>query len=164
MENLGIDLKLIIAQIINFFILFIIFKKFISVPFLNFVKEERRKEEEKNKLLKDMEEKSLKLDEQKKMMKQEQNKEMEKMMYSTAQGAEALRQELIKKAEKEAADIVAKGKLQIEDEKAKMDKQMKSQLIDISTMLVEKGLQNYLDEEKKRAVTQNILNSLPNGK
>jgi len=75
--------------------------------------------------------------------------------------AESVRQELVNKAETEAKDILAKAKIQIEEEKVKLDQEMKSKLVTVSTMLVEKGLQSYLTDDAKRQVTQNILKSLP---
>ena len=161
MENLGIDLKLIIAQLINFLILFVIFKKFMAKPFLNFIRDERKKEESKNKLLVELDEKTQNLDKQRSLLKQEQKKEMEKTMQELSRQAETFRQELVKKAESEAKDILAKAKIQIEEEKVKLDQEMKSKLVTVSTMLVEKGLQSYLTDDAKRQVTQNILKSLP---
>ena len=161
MENLGIDLKLIIAQLVNFLILFVIFKKFMAKPFLNFIRDERKKEEDKNKLLADLEEKSQNLEKQRALLKQEQKKEMEKTMQEVSRQAESVRQELVKKAEKEALDILAKAKTQIEEEKLKLDRDMKSRLVTVSTMLIEKGLQSFLTEDQKRQVTQNILMNLP---
>ncbi len=161
MENLGIDLKLMIAQLINFLILFVVFKKFMAKPFLNFIREERKKEEDKNKLLAELEEKAQGLDKQKAFFKQSQKKEMEKTMQEVTQRTETLRQELIKKAEKEAQDILAKAKSQIEEEKVKLERDMKSRLVTLSSMLVDKGLQNFLTDEQKRQVTQNILKNLP---
>lgn len=161
MENLGIDLKLIIAQLINFLILFVVFKKFMAKPFLNFIKDERKKEEDKNSLLAELDEKTQSLDKQKALFKQSQKKEMEKTMQEVTKQAEAMRQELIMKAEKEAQDIITKAKSQIEEERVKLDRDMKSRLITLSTILVDKGLQNFLTDDQKRQVTQNILKNLP---
>ena len=161
MENLGIDLKLMIAQLINFLILFVVFKKFMAKPFLNFIRDERKKEEDKNKLLAELEERMQGLEKQKTLFKQEQKKEMEKTMQEVAHHAETMRQELVKKAEKEAEDILSKAKIQIVEEKLKLDRDMKSHLVTVSTMLIEKGLQSFLTEDQKRQVTQNILKNLP---
>ena len=161
MENLGIDLKLIIAKLINFLILFVVFKKFMAKPFLNFIKDERKKEEDKNKLMSELEEKVQSLEKQKALFKQEQKKEMEKTMQEVSSQADNVRQELVKNAEKDAQDILAKAKIQIEEEKLKLEREMKSRLVTVSTMLVEKGLQSFLTEDQKRQVTQNILMNLP---
>ena len=67
----------------------------------------------------------------------------------------------LKKAEKEAEDILAKAKIQIEEEKLKLDRDMKSRLVTVSTMLIEKGLQSFLTDDQKRQITQNILKNLP---
>ena len=161
MENLGIDLKLIIAQLINFLILFVVFKKFMAKPFLNFIKDERKKEEDKNKLMSELEEKVQSLEKQKALFKQEQKKEMEKTMQEVSSQADNVRQELVKNAEKDAQDILAKAKIQIEEEKLKLEREMKSRLVTVSTMLVEKGLQSFLTDDQKRQITQNILKNLP---
>jgi len=50
MEKLGVDIKLLIAQITNFILFFIVFKKLVSKPFKNFLDDERKKEELKEKL------------------------------------------------------------------------------------------------------------------
>jgi F0F1-type ATP synthase membrane subunit b/b' len=44
MENLGIDLKLIVAQLVNFGIFFFVFQKFISKPFLAHLKKKQEEE------------------------------------------------------------------------------------------------------------------------
>jgi F0F1-type ATP synthase membrane subunit b/b' len=41
MENLGIDGKLLSAQLINFILFFIIYKKYIAKPFMAFLKKEK---------------------------------------------------------------------------------------------------------------------------
>ena len=51
MENLGIDGKLLLAQIINFVLFFILVKQFVVKPFTNFLNQERKNEEDKDKLL-----------------------------------------------------------------------------------------------------------------
>src|SRR3989344_4531891 len=47
MEGLGIDLKLLIAQIINFGLFFYVFKRFLAKPFVSFIDEEKQKEAER---------------------------------------------------------------------------------------------------------------------
>ena len=51
MENLGIDGKLLLAQMINFVLFFILAKQFMVKPFTSFLNQERKNEEEKNKML-----------------------------------------------------------------------------------------------------------------
>ncbi len=47
MEKLGVDLKLLIAQAINFILFFFIVKKYIAKPFSQFLKSEKENEKEK---------------------------------------------------------------------------------------------------------------------
>jgi len=91
MENLGIDLKLMIAQSINFLLFFFIVKKFIAKPFTNFLEEEKNKEKEKQKLLEEAQkiEENLKIKEQK--IKEEANREMKKIIEETKKNALVLK-------------------------------------------------------------------------
>jgi F-type H+-transporting ATPase subunit b len=162
MENLGIDTKLIIAQLVNFIILFFVFKKFISNPFVKFINEERRKDEEKNKLLGDLNERAAALEAQKMNLRQEQKKEMEKVMTEIRTEATQLKEELVQKAHKEAEEIITKSKRQIEEERVELYKELKQKVVTVSTLMVEKGLQNFLNEQEQRNITQNILENLPN--
>jgi len=82
MENLGIDGKLLIAQLINFGIFFLLFAKFISKPFLKFLQQERRNEKDKESLLgklkKGEEELGLQEKEMRNKIKKERNEIIEK--------------------------------------------------------------------------------------
>jgi len=51
MEALGIDIKLIIAQVVNFFLFLILFKKFMAKPFYNYLDKLQRNNEDKEKIL-----------------------------------------------------------------------------------------------------------------
>ena len=48
MDKLGIDVKLLIAQLVNFGLFFFIFQKFIAKPFLGLIKSEEKKEKAKH--------------------------------------------------------------------------------------------------------------------
>jgi len=49
MEGLGVDVKLLIAQVINFLLFFYIFKKYLAKPFQKYLDEETKKTARKRK-------------------------------------------------------------------------------------------------------------------
>jgi len=57
MESLGVDVKLLIAQIVNFLLFFLIFKKFIAKPFSQFLVTEKQKEQERERILLELKQK-----------------------------------------------------------------------------------------------------------
>lgn len=148
MEQLGIDLRQIVAQLINFILFFLIFKKFIATPFINFLNEGRRKEKETEDILL-----KLKLDEENLSQKQikmqaEMKKEIERVLQE---------------AKKEAEEIKSRAKKQLEEEREKLNQAAKEKMIDLSVAIVNKAFKDFLDDETKKKITRYILNNLAKG-
>ncbi len=160
MENLGIDLRLLIAQVINFVLFFIIVKKFIMAPFSKFITDEKQREKDKDKLLQDAKkiEEGLVLKE--KEFNEKSQKELKKLLDDAKKRAEALTDEILEKAQKEAESIKNKMKTQMEAERDALYRDVKSKVADLSIELVNEGLIFALDENTKKKVTQRILKNL----
>ncbi len=157
MENLGIDGKLLLAQMVNFVLFFILVKKFVVKPFTTFLNQERSRDEEKNKLLekiKRSEEASL---EAEKKMKEKMKKELEVLFIQSKKEAQTLRADLIKQAEDDAQEIRDKNKKLLEEEKSTLYREVKDKIIRTSLMIVEKALKESLDESSRKQVTNFIV-------
>lgn len=160
MDQLGIDIRQIIAQVINFVLFFVIFKRFIAVPFSKFIDEEKEKAKETDAALA-----RVKMDEEHLITKQVQLKEeikreLEKAMKEAKKEAAALKNELIAEAKNDAEEIKKKGKSQVEDEREKLNQSIKERMVDLSIAIVNKAFKNYLDEETKKNITKYILDNL----
>lgn len=160
MENLGIDIKIMIAQAINFILFFFIVKKFIAKPFNAFLEDERDKEKEKQRLL----ESAKKIEEdlviKKEKMKAETQKEMKIIIEETKKNARELKESLFEEAKKEAEEIKKKMRTQLMEEKETLYKEVKKKVAELSFDLVNKGLKETLDEETQKKVTEKILKNL----
>lgn len=161
MENLGIDYRLIIAQLINFAVFFFIFKKFIASPFFSYIKKEKSEEETRQKLLTELEHGEQTLQTKETELEQKMKAERSKIIEEAKKGAEKVKQDMITQAEKEAADIVSKAKEQLEEERNGMHKEMKQQIANLSGIVVRKALGEYLTGDAQKKVTENILRNLP---
>ena len=161
MENLGIDYKLMIAQVINFGLFFIIFKKFIAKPFLNLIKEEeenaKKNEQLKSKLLKQDEEIELRRN----SFKDELNKKEDDLISSAKDRAKAVELKIIEDAEEDAKRIKKDALLEIESEKQDLYKQLKNKISQLSLIIVDKSLKEVLNEDTKRKITSAIIKNLP---
>ena len=161
MENLGIDYKLMIAQVINFGLFFIIFKKFIAKPFLNLIKEEeenaKKNEQLKSKLLKQDEEIELRRN----SFKEELNKKEDDLISSAKDRAKAVELKIIEDAEEDAKRIKKDALLEIESEKQDLYKQLKNKISQLSLIIVDKSLKEVLNEDTKRKITSAIIKNLP---
>src|SRR3990167_6957986 len=142
MENLGIDIKLMLAQLINFVLFFIIIKKFVAKPFQSFLQTERQKEAEKQKLLEDAQKQEEVLANKQKELEKKMKQEFDKTLA-------------------EAKVEANKIKKEIEQEKEALYKQVKKKVSDLSLFLVAKSLREILDTEERKKVSAKILSSLP---
>lgn len=160
MENLGIDIKLLIAQLINFGLFFFIYKKFIAGPFIMMMKGEKKKDAERKKMLEDVAKQKETLAQQEKDAKEEIHKKTEESLKAVHHAAELEKIVLIKKAHEESAEIVKKAGKQIEEERHQMEKQYKETLAKVSVMTVEHVLKDFLTEDMQKQVTGKILSNL----
>lgn len=157
MEGLGINFKLLLAQILNFVIFFFIFKRYIAKPFLNFIKQGKEKEAEKERILSELKAKEEKMAEEETKHQKKMKSEMQAALKRVTQEAAKLREELIQKTKDEVADMKAKAQAQTEDERAKMLREIRGRIVDLSVTIVNSALKDYLTDNAKKEVTDNIL-------
>lgn len=160
MENLGIDPKLLIAQLLNFVLFFILFQKLISRPFLNFLRQERKKEEEKQHALSEIKKKEDTMSTMEQEMRHKAKKQIDEILAAAKTDAERLRQDMSAQARKEADQIVARARQEIGEEKTKLYKEVKEKAVELSTLIVTSALQEYLTEDVQKKVTHHILNNV----
>jgi F-type H+-transporting ATPase subunit b len=157
MENLGIDGKLLLAQIINFVLFFILVKKFLLKPFTAFLNQERKNEEEKNKLLDRLKKSEEASQEAEKKAKEKIKKEFDLLFIQAKKDAQNIRADLIKQAEADAQEIREKSKKLLEEEKNSLYREVKDKIIKTSLMIVDNALKESLDEPARKQVTNFII-------
>lgn len=163
MEKLGIDIKLLIAQLINFGIFFFVIKKFIAKPFMSFLKQEQKNEADKQKAQREIQQKEEELASYEKKSREEMKRAFDKAITKVKEDANVLRVQLIEQARGDASDLVERAKKQIDEERGKMEQDLKDKLAEASTLVVYKALSEYLTEDDQRKITQHILTRLSKG-
>lgn len=164
MENLGIDIKLLIAQLINFGIFFFLIKKFVAKPFTKFLKEERSKDEEKTELLDKLKKSEEAEVINEKKMREKVKKELDLLFAQSKKEAQEIREELIKQAEADAKEIREKNKKLLDEEKNILYREVKDKIVKTSLLIVEKALKESLDEASRKQVTNFIIKNYQGGK
>jgi len=160
MENLGIDIKLLIAQLINFGLFFFIYKKFIAGPFVLMMKNEKIKDANRKKMNEEGEKQRAELVQQEKASKEEIRKKTEESLKAVRRSAEIERAALIVKAQDESKEIVKRAGRQIEEERQQMEIQYKDTLAKVSVMTVEHVLRDFLTEDMQKQVNAKVLSNL----
>jgi F0F1-type ATP synthase membrane subunit b/b' len=160
MENLGIDVKLIIAQSINFLVFFLIYKKFIANGFLKFLNEEKKKSEIIASLDQEITKKREELLEEKKQLKYEVKKEVEALRRSLMEEINEEKKKILENAKKEAALFKERSKKQIEEEQVKMQTEFKKKISDFITLAIESAFKDFLDEKQEKEIMSRVFKNL----
>lgn len=160
MEQLGIDARLLIAQLINYLAFFLIFQQFIAKPFMHFIKQQKKQEKEKEETMVKLQEGEKAMQEREKEFEEKAQKKIDTLIKQAREDAEKIREELITEANKEAGDILAKTKKQIEEERLQMQEDIKKQAADLSVTIVERALGEYLTGEAQKKITDHIVTKL----
>ena len=164
MEALGIDLKLLLAQTINFVLFFIIFKKFLYAPFLKFLDMERKNELEKQRLLKDLQEKETGLEKREQEVLADARAQALQIMKTAEETADKKKKEILKNAHDEIVDMKLKAKKDIEDERTKLHDEVKSHVIQVSRTLTTSVLKDFIDEKNQHSILERIFKEMKKGK
>jgi F-type H+-transporting ATPase subunit b len=157
MENLGLDTKLIISQVLNFLVFFFIFTKFMAKPFSAYIAKQKEQDEERNRISEALQKRESELKAEQEKTRKQMKKELDEAIARAKEDGEKARVEIIEKAKRDAADIVATAKAQIDQEREELVREMKKRSVDMSVLLVNKGLDDYLSDDAKKSVTKHIL-------
>src|SRR3990167_1299416 len=116
MESLGIDPKLLIAQIVNFALFFILFKKFLAKPFAKFLTDEKNKELEGEKSIQKVKKMETEAVQKEQVAHAKIKKEEAVVLAEAKKQGEKLKEDILVQAREEAEDIKKKAKKQTEIE------------------------------------------------
>lgn len=164
MDNLGIDFKLIIAQLINFGLFYILFKKFVAKPFLNLIKEEEENDKKRDEIKVKLEKQDEEINSERDKLEKEIAKKEEEIILDAKERAKSIKDDLIKESEDEASRIKVKALKEIDAERQDLYKELKHRITELSLIVVNKTLKDILTTEMKKKITNSIIKNLPKEK
>jgi F-type H+-transporting ATPase subunit b len=157
LTNLGIDWKLLIAQIVNFLILLFVLWKFAYGPIVSMLEKRQKKIEQG---LKDADESREKLlasvEKEKKILKQARSEAKEIVEKARLQ-AEKAKLEIAEESKVQAEKIIANAKAEIEREKEKTILEIRSEIGSLVTAAAGKVIDEKIDEKKDRELIEKSL-------
>jgi F-type H+-transporting ATPase subunit b len=157
LSKLGIDWKLLIAQIVNFLVLLFVLYKFAYGPVLAML-DKRQKKIEKG--LKDADEAHKKLAESAELQKEILRKartEAKDIVEKAQIQAEKSKSEIAGEAKKQSEKIIANAKDQIEQEKNKMITEVKSEIGSLVVAATEKMIGEKIDDKKDKKLIEKAI-------
>ena len=155
--KLGIDWRLLIAQLINFLILLFVLRRFAYKPLLKLLDERKQKIAD-----------GLANAQKAKSNLEEAGKERQEIISTAKKGASEIislaeaaaqknREETLKEAKAGVEKIVAEARKQIESEKNKMIGEIKSEITELVILAAEKTASIKLDDKKDKELIEKII-------
>ncbi len=146
---------------ITFLVLIGVLAKFAFGPIVRMLDErERTIREAIEQAKKERAEAETMLAEQKESLQKAQREAAELAKRSQAE-VEALRQELTARARKEADDLVAGARAQIQDEKSKAVSELRGQVADMAIEVARRLIPQAVDEKTHRSLVEEYVKQLP---
>jgi len=148
LTSLGIDWKLLIAQIVNFLVLLVLLWKFLYNPLVKMLAERKKKIEQG---LKDAEDARAQLEQTKNETRRliaTATSESEKIVKSAKQEMELETKHKLDETQKRAEEILTSAKKQAQDEQKKIVDKAKKEISDLAIQISEKILGEETDKDK----------------
>lgn len=158
-QKLGIDWRLLIAQIINFLILLAILYRFLYRPLLKMLSDRTKKIEKGIKDAQDTQIKLAEITEKEKAVLGEAKKEAQNIIMQAEKTATEQKEDMKVKAKSEVELIVKEAKLQIASEKTNMINEAKKEVAELAIAIAEKILKEKIDRKKdQQIITKSLTN------
>jgi len=160
MEALGIDIKLLIAQIVNFGILFFLLSKFLYKPITGMLDERRKKVEQS---LKDSDAATLQLEKAQSEAEKIREKaygEANEILKNGKIAASSEATEIVKKASDQADRILANAKSEAENLKKNALMEARSEITSVVGLALDKIVESKLSTDEKSKLAKSSLAEL----
>ncbi|PIS09097.1 ATP synthase F0 subunit B [Candidatus Beckwithbacteria bacterium CG10_big_fil_rev_8_21_14_0_10_34_10] len=162
METLGINPSLLIGQIVNFTILFIILSKLVYKPLMEAV-EKRKKKLEKIEVDEKAVQKALtNLETEKQKKLTEAKKEMALIISEAKKEALEEKETIISEAKKEALETIKNTKLEIERREKASEKEMREKAADLGVKIAGKLIADFLKPQDQKTLVSQALKAVKN--
>ena len=157
LSKLGIDWRLLAAQLANFLILLFVLRRFAYKPLLKLLDERKQKIAD-----------GLANAQKAKSNLEEARKERQKIISTAKKGASEIislaetaaqknREETLKEAKAGVEKIVTEARKQIDSEKSKMIGEIKSEISELVMLAAEKTASIKLDDKKDKELIEKII-------
>lgn len=157
-HKLGIDWKLLIAQIVNFFILLFVLYKFVYRPVLEML-DKRSKTIEKG--IADAKASGERLAHIEKMQAErmaQTEKQVGKLLDQAKADAEAMKKDIVAAAHAQAEDLLRRNRIQMEEEKQKMIQDVKKEVTAFIVLATGKLLEREFSAVDQKRLADVIAN------
>jgi len=152
-----INVSIIIASTINFFIFYFILKKFVFNKTLGVINARKEEVEEAFRKAREEEERAQQLKKEHEINIKKYKEDGMRLVESYKEKADKVYSETVEEASKESATIKERALVDIERERQKAEKEIKSEIINLSIKFAEKALEKEIDEEEHKRLIDDFI-------
>ena len=157
LTKLGIDYRLLIAQFVNFLILFFILRLFVFKPVLKILKDRQKKIKASLLKAEKIEQEWEKFKQAKELKLKQLRQQEEEILKVAEQKADEVQRKKIQETEAKILTSVKKIKLDIEQERMKMLTEAKTEIKSLAKVLAAKILESELTDEKRKGLIEETV-------
>ena len=160
MEQLGIEPKLLLAQVVNFTIIIVVLTKLLYRPILGMLEKRKKEIEEGLRLTQKLQEEEEKLKNRQEKMLVQARQEGHVLIEEAREQAEEEEKEILAHARAEADELIAKGRGEVEHLREELVKKLRQESVDLATAMAKRLLTKSLFEKDQHAILAKHLKSL----
>lgn len=157
MEGLGINIQLLVAQIINFLILLGLLYLFAYKPILKMFDERTNRIKESMDLTESIKEKAANAEEDAKKRLEEASHEGQEVIARAIKTGEEIRQKAEQEAKPEAEALVTRARQEIQQERDEAITELRKEFTDLTISAAEKVIEKELDKETHRKLIEKVF-------
>jgi F-type H+-transporting ATPase subunit b len=155
--DIGINLPLLIAFIVNFVILFGLLGLFLYKPVMKMLDERSKRIKESMERIEATKEEYAHAGEEVKRLISKAREDGQALVSQATQTGERLKEEAREGARKEAQAIVDRTRAELEEERDRIIDDLRREFVDISISAAEKVIKETLDKERHRKLIEEAL-------
>ena len=157
LAGLGISLPTLLAQIVNFIILFGLLYLVAYKPIMRMLDERSRKIKESMEQTEFIKEQAERAEEEAEKRIETASKEGQEVIARAARMGEEVRQEADQKARQEAELLITRARMEIQRERDEAIDELRKEFADLTILAAEKVIDRSLDKEAHRQVIDKVL-------
>jgi len=155
--SLGINVSTLLAQVINFVILFGLLYLVAYKPIMRMLDERSRRVKESIEQTEEIKEQAEMAEKETAKRIQEANKESQKIIQKAEQAGEEIRQKAQLDAEKQTEKILKRAQVEIEQERDEIINELRQQFANLTIMTAGKVIDKTLDKKAHRELIEKAL-------
>jgi len=159
LKAFGVNYKILIAQLLNFAILFFVLYKLGYKPIFKFLEDRRGRIKEGIDMADKAEVRLSEAEEEKKAIIINSKKEASDIISKADKLAKEKKDEMISKAKEEIRLVVDQEKERMKAERTQITKDIKNEITDLIAIAVEKILEEKIDITKDKAIIDRVINN-----